>query len=287
MPRFSGCEAGNDAQPEKRERYRDPALSARARTSRSAPERMMPWPARMTGRWAWLMRASAASISFWLGKEDRLAAMGLGGRGFPVENAGCLLGVLGDVQEHRAGAVGRRDLKGFAQRRGNVLGARDQVVVLGDRQRDSGDVAFLKSVGADHGAADLAGDANDRGGVHHRRGDPGDHVRGARAGGGYGHSHSSAGAGVAVGHVRGALFVPDQNVVDLGSGQGVVGRQNRAAGIAEYARDIQGFEGLPNDVRARKSLALGCLSVHSGRRSDIRRHPPMTGPRISGQKQGH
>ena len=238
-----------------------------------------------------LVDESERGVDFLLAREEnRFPAMRLGSRGFPVENAGGLLGVLGDVQEHRAGPVGRRNLKGFAQRRSNFLGARDQIVVLGDRKRDSGDVAFLESVGPDHRAADLAGDANDRGRIHHRRGDPGDHVGGARAGGGHGHSHSSAGARVAIGHVRGALFVADQNVVNLGPGQRVIGRQDGAAGIAEYARDVQGLEGLPNNVGARESLALRLL-IRWHIRPSLRhtRHPPMTGPpRISRiSKQGH
>ena len=33
--------------------------------------------------------------------------------------------------------------------RGDVLGAGDEVVVLGDRQRDAGDVGLLERVGAD------------------------------------------------------------------------------------------------------------------------------------------
>ena len=65
-------------------------------------------------------------------------------------SGGGLLGVLGDVDEHRAGAAGGGDLEGFAQGRRDVFGARDEEVVLGDGQRDAGDVDFLKGVGAEH-----------------------------------------------------------------------------------------------------------------------------------------
>ena len=47
-------------------------------------------------------------------------------------------------------ADGRRDL----------FGAGDEVVVLGDGQRDAGDVHLLKGIGAQHLARDLAGDAD-------------------------------------------------------------------------------------------------------------------------------
>ena len=76
-------------------------------------------------------------------------AADFGRGGFPIEFAGCVLRVLGDVHEHRAGTVGSGDLKCFAQARGDFLGARHQIIVLGDRQRDAGDVGFLKRVGAD------------------------------------------------------------------------------------------------------------------------------------------
>ena len=73
---------------------------------------------------------------------------------------GCLLRVLGDVDEHRAGAAGLRDLERFADGGRNIFGARDEEVVLGHGQRDAGDVDFLKGVGAEHLARNLAGDAD-------------------------------------------------------------------------------------------------------------------------------
>ena len=109
----------------------------------------------------------------------------------------------------------------------------DDDVVLGDRHGDAGDVDFLKGVGAEHFAADLAGDADDRRRIEHGGGDAGDHVGCAGAGGGHGDADSARGARVAVGHVRGALFVADEDVVELGFAQRVVDGKNRAARIAE------------------------------------------------------
>jgi hypothetical protein len=67
-----------------------------------------------------------------------------------VEGRGGLLRVLGDVDEHRAGTAGGRDLKSEADRRRDVFRASDEEVVLGDGQSDAGDVDFLKGVGAQH-----------------------------------------------------------------------------------------------------------------------------------------
>ena len=121
------------AQPEQRERHRNPrffgqrvhfALGA-GKNDAVAGENDRPLG---------LIDESERGVEFLLTREEnRLVAMRLGRRGFPIEIAGGLLGVLGDVQQHRARTVGSRNLKGFAQARSDVLGARDQIVVLGDR----------------------------------------------------------------------------------------------------------------------------------------------------------
>ncbi len=56
----------------------------------------------------------------------------------------------------------------------------NQVVVLGDRHRDPGDVGLLKGVRADHLPSDLAGDRDHGNGVHLRVGQRGDQIGGAR-----------------------------------------------------------------------------------------------------------
>ena len=71
----------------------------------------------------------------------------IGRGGVPVELAGAELRVLGDVDEHRPGPSAGGDRERFANGRRHVARARDQVVVLGDRQRDAGDVGLLEGVG--------------------------------------------------------------------------------------------------------------------------------------------
>ena len=57
-------------------------------------------------------------------------------------------------------------------------------------------------------------------------------------------------AGEPVGHVRRALLVADQDVPDRVLGHRVVGRQNRAARIAEDRADALPHQAFPDDLRA-------------------------------------
>ena len=57
-------------------------------------------------------------------------------------------------------------------------------------------------------------------------------------------------ARVAVGHVRRALLVPDEDVADRIVEHRVVGRQNRAARIAEHDVDALAHEAVPQNLRA-------------------------------------
>ena len=127
---------------------------------------------------------------------------------------------------------------------------RHQIIVLGDRQRDAGDVGFLKRIGAEELAADLAGDADDRRRIHHGRGDAGDHVGRARTGGGHSHADFAGRARIAIGHVRRALLVAHQNVANGAVPQRVVGRQDGAARIAEDGFHALAFQTFPQNSRA-------------------------------------
>jgi hypothetical protein len=55
-----------------------------------------------------------------------------------------------------------------------------QIIVLGDRQGDAGDIRLLEGVIADEPADDLSGDKNDRRGIHAGCGNAGHKVGGAR-----------------------------------------------------------------------------------------------------------
>ena len=147
--------------------------------------------------------------------------------------------------------------------RATSLGARHQIIVLGDRQRDAGDVGFLKRIGADQLAAHLAGNADDRRGIQHRGGDAGNHIGRARAGGRNGHANFSAGARVSVRHVGRALLMPHQNVMDVAVLQSVISRQNRAAGISEDVLHAFALQALPKNARAGHCFLLFFFSFHA------------------------
>ena len=74
-------------------------------------------------------------------KSPALGGARLGAAASQSNSQDARLRVLGDVHQHRAGPVGSGDQKGLAQARGDVLGAGDQIVVLGDGEGDAGDVA--------------------------------------------------------------------------------------------------------------------------------------------------
>src|SRR5882672_7636096 len=169
--------------------------------------------------------------------------------GFPVELRRGLLRIFGNVYEDRAGTAAAGDDEGFANRAGNVFGAGDHDVVFGDRHGDAGDVDFLKRIRAEDFAANLTGDAHDRGRIQHGRSDARDHVRGAGAGGGHGNADATAGAGVAVRHVRRTLLVAHKDVVQLRFAKRIVDRKNRAAGIAENFPDAQARQRFAKDFR--------------------------------------
>ena len=80
-----------------------------------------------------------------------------------VLGAGLLLqGVLGDVDVDGPGAAGAREVERLGDDARDVVGVADQVVVLGHRQRDAGDVDLLEGVLADQRAGHVAGDRDHR-----------------------------------------------------------------------------------------------------------------------------
>ena len=161
-----------------------------------------------------------------------------------------LLRVLGDVDEHGTGPTGLGEDERLLHRRHDVLDARHEVAVLGDRQRDASDVRFLERVVADQLAGHLPGDADHRHRVHHRGGDAGDEVRGARTRRRHRDADAPAGPGVAVRHVRCALLVANQHVLDRIVEHRVVGREDRSARISKDGGDALVDETFPDDLRA-------------------------------------
>ena len=183
---------------------------------------------------------------------------------FEVEDRRALLRILGDVDQHRPGAPAHRNLKCVADRVRNVLCLVHKEVVLGHGQRDAGDVHFLKRVGAEHLAGHVAGDADHRNGIEHCGGNAGDEIGCAGAAGGDCNAHLARGARIAVGHVRRALLVPHENVVNGKLAQRVVDRQNRSARIAEDRGHALAHQRGPDDFcagEARGRVEVGRLRI--------------------------
>ena len=182
MPRFSGWEAGTPPMPS--------SVTAIGICARSASARISPLGAR-------LHHAVAGENQRPLGGVDQRERLADDRRrpaahrrtpppdaARPRPNRARQLPCCASLVMSTSTGPGRpdlRDRKRLANGRRDVGGAGDQIVVLGDRQRDAGDVGLLERVGADQLAADLTGDADDRRRVHHRRRDAGDHVGGAGA----------------------------------------------------------------------------------------------------------
>ena len=135
-------------------------------------------------------------------------------------------------------------MEGLAHQQGDLVGVHDELVVLGDRPGDAHRVAFLKSVGADYRAADLAGDGHHRYGVHVGVAQGRHQVGGSRPAGHHGHTGTAGYVGVALGHMAGALLVTDQDVADRRVEDGVVGRQDAPAGQAEHHFDLLQLQAL-------------------------------------------
>ena len=153
-----------------------------------------------------------------------------------------LQGVLGDVDVDGTGAAGAGEVERLGDDVRDVVGVPDQVVVLGHRQRDAGDVDLLERVLADQRAGHVAGDRDHRDRVQLGGGDRGHEVGGAGTARPHAHADPAAGPGVAVGGVAAALLVADEDVPDLGVvAEDVVDREDDAARVAE--QDVGALDG--------------------------------------------
>ncbi len=95
---------------------------------------------------------------------------------------------------------------------GQFIDGLDEDAVLGDRLGDADDIRLLKRIGADEAPRHLAGYRYDRHRIHVGCRQPGDQIGRAGAAGGDTHANLSGCAGVAVGGVRGGLFVAHQDM---------------------------------------------------------------------------
>ncbi len=159
--------------------------------------------------------------------------------GFEAHRAGFHTHVLGHVDQHRARTTGRRDVKGFLDHPGDIVGVFQQIAMLDDRHRQVEHVRFLEGILAQHAPHALAGDHDHRHRIHMGRQDARDGI--GRAGSAR-HEHCRRLAGrprVAIGHVGRALLVPHQHElhVVLYHIQGIEQGNRRSARQSEHDLD--------------------------------------------------
>ncbi len=169
-----------------------------------------------------------------------------------VEGSDRGLQILGEVDEHRSGPSGARDVERLLDGRSDVLGALDEVRVLHDRHRRPDDVGFLKAVGPDRRGRHLARDRDHRHRVHVGGGEPRHEVqRAGSAGGEDDADRAPLAAGVAVGGVCASLLVAYQDVMELGVLRQVsVEPEVGTARVPEDGVDTLADERLERDLRA-------------------------------------
>ena len=172
-----------------------------------------------------------------------------------------LLDVLADVDQHRSRPAGGGDVKGLVDDPRQLVDARHQVAVLGHGAGRADHIRLLEGVPSDLGAYHLARDRDHRHRVHVRGAQTGDEVQRTRARGGEHDARLAAGARVAVRHVRGALLVADQDVLELRMlGQVLVDRQVGAAGVAEDVLDTFALQRLEDHVGSGQVVAGSFLA---------------------------
>ncbi len=152
----------------------------------------------------------------------------------PGEPRRALEHVLGDVHEDRTGPTGTGEVERLGQDPGQVVAGLDQVVVLGDRHRDAGDVGLLERIGTDRAARHLTGDRHNAHRVHVRVGDRGHQVRRARPRRRHTHPDPAGRLRIPRRRMPGALLVADQDMPDRGVEQRVVCGQDGPARDAEH-----------------------------------------------------
>ena len=204
---------GKGADAEQRGDDRDAGVLGEERRSSLALPRMMPWPARISGRSA--SRDEPGCL------EQRSAGR-RSGTGRPRARRrrrprrlrdALVLHVLRDVDEHRARTAPP------APRRmpSRIVSARVLMSSTSTLHFVIGSVTPMMSVSWNAsrpiiGAGHLAGDGDDRRIVHVRRGEAGDEVGGARVPRWRCTRRPARGAGIAVGGVRGRLLMAHQDV---------------------------------------------------------------------------
>ena len=176
-----------------------------------------------------------------------------------IDLALLLLHVLRDVDHHRAGAAGLRDVESLAHDAGNVVRVKHQKTVLHDRAGHADDVGFLKHVLADHRAGHLPGDEHCRDRIHIGVGDAGNEVGSAGAAGGHADADPAAGACIAARCESAALLVARQHHAHSGAAQCLMQLDGLSARIREYDINSEKLQTFDRDFAALQKSGRLCF----------------------------
>ena len=147
-----------------------------------------------------------------------------------------------------------------------IVDAFDQVVVLGARPGDAGGVGLLECVVADQMRRHLAGEADHGDAVHQRVRQAGDRIGRARPRSHQDDADLAGGARVSFGGMHRAAFLADQDVTEgFLLVQGVVDRQNGAAGIAENDVDAPIHQHLEYDLGSGQLSVIHLVHLHANK----------------------
>ena len=159
--------------------------------------------------------------------------------------------VFGNIDNHRAGASGAGDMKGFLDRYGQVANILDQKVVFDDGACDTHGVAFLESVKTNRMRGHLTGNDHHRDAVHVGGRNAGHGISHARARGHQGHADFTGSARVTVGGVNCGLLMTYQHMLNgVLLVKCVVDVQDSATGVAPDVLYIFVLKGSHQDLGA-------------------------------------
>ena len=163
--------------------------------------------------------------------------------------------VLWQIDKDRPRPPAFRHVKRLVQNAREVVDVLHQIIVLGAGPGDAGRVGFLKGVIADQMRRHLARETHDRHRVHQRVGEAGHGVCRAGPARHQDDPDLPGRAGIAFRSMHRAPLLAHQDVAQrVLLEQGVVDRQDRAPGIAEYDIDALIDERLDDDIRSTDRL---------------------------------
>ena len=157
---------------------------------------------------------------------------------------------MGNVDQDRPLTAGIGDMEGLLDDSGNVGSPADDITEFDKGFAGAGNIRLLEHVAAHQPAVDLPGNAYHGNTVGKSGGDARDQVGRAGAAGHSRHAGLAAGPGIAAGRVARALFMTDQDRMDLTVQHGVEERSDGNARIAEHILHVLFFQTSDERVRA-------------------------------------